>query len=824
MSQYSISLLQPTSPNPIGGLAPRSLGRQWPLRNPYTGKLSFTSFSRDLNDQDLSAKDVEEIKLREATTQLMSDHHAYPPGSLTPELIQDAEEALEFWVFERDRSGFQNASNLLKRLVLEQEHLGKSAPPRVESNDDSNHSIYHVRTFLLNQVVDCWRTCWRDQKLDISPTDMLSIVDEYETRGLLPDNRTFTLIVDGMILRGDPFEAPLLAQWLFDRRMDQIEDDPERRPDTVFITNVIRAWAKSGRVEAPEMAEQLLTLMEGLYEKGWTHSAPNELSYGVVLEAWSKSRDRDANNRIEALLESMKTSRYATPDRVSYMYALNGWANARTPGASQKAYSILQEMLALYKEGNEYVKPDQSNFTKVMVALAHQGDLGRVEEVFQQLQDMYVRTGEPAFKPNAECSKARVIALAKGGSPSEAQSIMYDMVDRAVATNNPGLMPKRSYFIDVLVAWTKQRNQKMGSEFAEKLLLRMLDLSKSGYPELMPDAKSFEKVMHCWSTSRLDSAAKQVESLLSLMDQVYKDTRNERLKPSGRSFELAISTWSRSGQQHAPDRANAIMSEMEKRYAAGDRRLRPSRGAYTSLMLTNLRSRRQDSHVTVQKIFDTLQSRYKDGESDLRPDLFVYSILMDTWAARGDPEKTQAIFDDMLKSYEEGNEEAKPDAHAFNKLLKAWVNSSNCNKAVKAEETLQHMRDLGISPDRQTFNEMILAWSKSSRPDAAERAESYLQRLKENRFEPSLLSYRAVIDAWSKSSKSDAVVRAETILEEFLADTKLRRSRPPLYKPYRNFLQSIARSKIPGRNAQAKELLRTLPNGKVHPELLPPLN
>lgn len=100
--------------------------------------------------------------------------------------------------------------------------------------------------------------------------------------------------------------------------MEQAEGDPDFRPDTVFISNVIRAWAKSGRMEAPEMAEGLLQLMHNLYEIGLTESGPNTLSYGATMEAWSQccrhSHREAACEAMEKLLQAMEQ---VVPDRVS---------------------------------------------------------------------------------------------------------------------------------------------------------------------------------------------------------------------------------------------------------------------------------------------------------------------------------------------------------------------------------------------------------------------------------------------------------------------------------------------------------------------------
>jgi hypothetical protein len=783
-----------------------------------------------------SSSGGDEAHIRESITELLRDSQTCPTGSLTPKLLKDAEKALESWVTERNRHGFEMASEVLMRLAQEQEFLERAAESRIGSDTQANmHHLeedrYHVRPFLLNQVVDCWRTCWRDGLIDMPPSEILSVVDDLETRGLVPDSRTLTMIVDGMILRGNPFEAPLLGQWLLDRRMEQGTEKPSMRPDTVLITNVIRAWAKSGRLEATEMAQGLLHLMHDLHESGWIDSGPNAVSYAVTMEAWYRSRHRDSDKAIEKLLEEMKTStvEQVFPDRICYTYVINGWANARSHAGPHKAYDLLQEMLHLYEAGNEAAAPDVSNFSRVMFALARRGEQDKVEVVFEQLQGLFSKTGDPRFKPNHECTKAMIIGLAKSGSAAEAQGVLDELIQRATTEQNLRLMPKRGYFVDVLVAWSKDKNERTAAEESEKLLMRMLSLAKSGHPDLMPDARCFEKVMQTWSKTRHEDVARKVESLLQGMDQVYKETGNKLVKPTGKAVELAVLAWSRSQDREAPERAEALIREMEQRYSSGDRDMKPSREVYTCWMLTWLRSGKQEAHTNVQGIFDKLSTQCSEGHHHLRPDLYVYSVLLDSWAQRGDAPQTQVIFDRMVDDYSRGNEDAKPDVHAFNKILKAYVFSKDPNRAQMAEVFYKKIQDIGgtdqvrLSPNRQTFNEMITVWSNSDEPNAAETSESYLRQLKDNNLEPTILSYRAAIDAWTRSKDSSAPARAEALLEELLRDVDARKVRLPLSKPYRRFLQAIARSKIPQRNKQAQELLESLPHSKVLHSLLPPL-
>eukprot|EP00980_Cylindrotheca_fusiformis_P005470 scaffold1169_cov120-Cylindrotheca_fusiformis.AAC.20 len=748
-----------------------------------------------------------------------------PVGTMSREAIQDAEESLVSFVTQRDHQGFEKALSILIRLVEEQQFL------LLKSNrDEKGDAIsYHVNPFLLNQVVDCWRICWKDNIIDTKPTKVLEIIEHLENMGMVPDSRTLTLIMDGIILRGDRHEAPLLAQWLLDRRMDQADKDSELRPDTVMFTNVIRAWSKSRRLEAPEMAEGILQLMYDLYENGgWTDSGPNTLSYGATMEAWANSRSPEASAKMHKLLEDMKHSRVnaVRPDRVSYVYVINSWANSHSVTGPDRANELLQEMLQLYNNGNDDVAPDSSIFSRVILAYARRGNVEKPEDLMEQLQDMYSSTGDPRFRPSDDCWKAMIIGLAKSGSPAEAQGLLDELIERALMEEDHRIMPKRSYFVDILVAWSKDKNRLRAAEQSQKVLMRLLDLARAGYPQLLPDAKSFETVARAWSKTTNRQAARNIESLILLMDKAFKDTQTEIVKPRGKIMDLALVAWSRSNQDEAPDRAEALVKEMEVRFADGDKSMMPTRGSFTSLMLTWQRSSRDNASMRVQQILDMLQKKYNEGANQLRPDLYMYSVAMDSFAQQGNVAETQALFDRMQKDYSTGNHEAKPDIQAYNIVLKAIAFSKDPKKAQKAESLFEKNCSLGLElvPNRQTFIQMISVWSFSNHPNAADKCEYYFSEMKRHRFEATVGCYTNVIDSLTKSKDPNAVHRAEQVLGMLLNDAKEGKIKTPFHKPYKKFLQTIARSKIPRRNVQAQQLLSSLvPNSRIPRTLLPNL-
>ena len=879
------------------------------------------------------------------------DDDAHPIGSLTDSILIDIEESILFWCNSSSSSSifsssgddakiqttqntsqqFHLALEALLRLAEEQDYRNRERTKilATDNNDDEDEyqvlptSDYQVRNILINRVVDCWRRCWRDHIIDTpNPQGILQIIEKLELQGLQVDCRTLTLIVDGMILRGDPLEAPLLAQWLLDRRVagqqriaqlqkqggrgnergrvstsntttDEMvtttDGETGMRPDVVFITTIIRAWARSGRMEAPEMAEALLQLMHEYDQTyGWYECAPNTLSYQECMDAWYRSRRPEACDEMHRLLNEMKTSsvQQVKPDRVSYSYVINCYANNRQDRGkgSQKAYDLLMEMLQLYQEGgNELVAPNTANFSKVMYSLATKGKVDEVLNLFDRLKELYTATGgDLRFKPDENCQKALLVAYTKSGGRNiyEADKLLMDFATQTLQQQHQSQeqqvqMLRRSYFIDVLVAWTKQQLEQKGggrssegSKRAQHVLMTMVQLAQAGYPQLMPDAKSFEKVIYSWSNSRDDkNAPQQVMMLLDTMQQLYDKTRNTKLKPTSRAYEMALTCWSRSAQYY-PQKvwkyASEILQEMDRRYYEdGDQSMKPTRGAYTALMLTRLRSRRNKHTTTdIQKIFDTFQQRQQHYFEEIqqhtgtkkttttiqRPDAHMYTILMDSWAQEGNMTKVQSLFQEMVHEAKHGNEEAKPDIKAFNILLKAWGASNSKSRTEVAEQLFHSIKnassawnvrnsgdvspgaDVLLTPDRQTYNEMIVVWATSKETNAAEKAEYYLRQLKLQDFEPTVLSYRAVIDAWTslrnnvsdEDEKCAITARATAILDELLDDIKSQKVRVPYYKPYMKFLQTVARSHIPRRNIQAKELLKSIRERDGVPKLLLP--
>jgi Pentatricopeptide repeat domain len=679
----------------------------------------------------------------DSTTHILQTLQLEPPGSLTPRDIGSAEKAIETLCAEPRPSlqTFNTAKFLLERLIREQDYCNKSAENNQE--DVEEDCLYHVRPFLLNRVLDCWRRGWRNGNFnDMTPTDMISWLDQLEAEyGVMADSRALTLVIDGICLRGNPQDAPLVAQFLLDRRMEQVnemieaedhtmEEDEEdqdliaMRPDTVLISNVIRAWAKSGRMEAPEMAEGLLELMKELYHNGWKESGPNARTYGVTMEAWYGSQRPEAPERILSLLEDMKRSHLegVDPDRVCYQYAINALVQSKSIQAIDQAHQILQEMIALYESGNDSVAPNASTFSRVMTGYARQGNVEMLEAVLEQLQNLYASTGDRSFQPNDECWKALVIGKSKSGSPVEAQGVLDELVERALSSENSFLMPSRGCFVDTLVGWTKHRDQYVAAKSSHQVLTRMLELGKHpDYAHWLPDGKTFDKV---------------------------------------------IVAWSRSRHADGPDRIEVLMKEMK------NLGIHPNLRTYTNLMLAWQRSGRKDKISQILQVFEGLKDECANRNRRLCPDKFAYGIVIDTLShGKGNFGEIEMIFEEMMESWQRGNADAKPDTHVFQKLMGATLNLSHGEAIEKCEKLAENMRHIGCPMTALTYGYRILALSQSEEQGHSSKAsallEEALQAGREGTIElPSPKDYRLFLQMIAITGISPRHRQAQQMLEK----------------------------------------------------------
>jgi pentatricopeptide repeat protein len=168
------------------------------------------------------------------------------------------------------------------------------------------------------------------------------------------DQYCFNGVINAHVKSGDK-NAVMHAESTF-RRMQECDV----KPNNVSFSLMIHAYTKSGKQGSWKRAEALLEEMHTCYDV-----APDVVTFNTVLWAIAKSGEADAAERAERMLIQMiqrklsnKTS--VTPDTVSFASVINAWTytNRYNFGIAEGAWRVLQQQLELVDSGiSDSLKP-----------------------------------------------------------------------------------------------------------------------------------------------------------------------------------------------------------------------------------------------------------------------------------------------------------------------------------------------------------------------------------------------------------------------------------------------------------------------------------
>lgn len=95
------------------------------------------------------------------------------------------------------------------------------------------------------------------------------------------------------------------------------------------------------------------------------------------MQAWARSREKIAPQRAEQILSWMETLRDKggeeldiSPDKYTFNTVIHAYAKSGAKESAAKAHRILDNMNQMYREGNSSVKPDTITVSFALCASA----------------------------------------------------------------------------------------------------------------------------------------------------------------------------------------------------------------------------------------------------------------------------------------------------------------------------------------------------------------------------------------------------------------------------------------------------------------------
>jgi len=117
--------------------------------------------------------------------------------------------------------------------------------------------------------------------------------------------------------------------------------------------------------------------------------------------------------------------------------------------------------------------------------------------------------------------------------------------------------PNRSLFHYILTSWGQHRAPKK----AEKLLLKMAELSDDHGFDLRPTTETYNRLLNCWAKSMKVESGERGEVILREMEGLG-NLGDDEATPDIYSYNSVLNAWSNSGDAAALTRINNLILEM----------------------------------------------------------------------------------------------------------------------------------------------------------------------------------------------------------------------------------------------------------------------
>ncbi|VEU36011.1 unnamed protein product [Pseudo-nitzschia multistriata] len=214
--------------------------------------------------------------------------------------------------------------------------------------------------------------------------DMLHL-DELE-----PDRIVYNVVLNALAKSQQPDVIGTVEDILV---MMENSQDELLRPDIVTYATVVDCYTKCGDMSL-ERADELLLFVEGGFRSGDETLKPNAMFYSAILQAWAKTATAEGAEKAFSLLQRnialyADGNDYAKPHTIVYNAVMDAIARSNMAGAGARAEDLLTEMEFLYQSGDEDMRPSRRSFNAAILAYRNEGNGSKkAEELLYRMEEL----------------------------------------------------------------------------------------------------------------------------------------------------------------------------------------------------------------------------------------------------------------------------------------------------------------------------------------------------------------------------------------------------------------------------------------------------
>lgn len=282
---------------------------------------------------------------------------------------------------------------------------------------------------------------------------------------------------------------------------------------------MIHAWANSGEDEALDRATKLFDEV-----KNTTH--PSSYTYAAYQIAWSRSGRPDAAQRVEDILTDMQKEYSehrdpkSRPGAPNFSIAINCWAKM---GAAERAEAMLTRMEELYRSsGHAHIKPTADCYKAAIMAWAMSGEPEggtRAIQLLDRMERAHAKN-HTAPPPKRACYHFTMVAVGRSNDDSKARQC-FDLLQRM--KEYPHTRPIDATYVIVLRSCTATGGSFVEKEAAFQIAMKVWE----DYRRLIRNPREDVLDRFLMAVYRLHPANEKRDELL---EQVFEDCPEDMLR------------------------------------------------------------------------------------------------------------------------------------------------------------------------------------------------------------------------------------------------------------------------------------------------------
>jgi Pentatricopeptide repeat domain/PPR repeat len=497
----------------------------------------------------------------------------------------------------------------------------------------------------------------------------------------------------------------------------------------LLYATVLQAWSRSKERGAGERAEAMLLHMQRLYQdgSGSKEMQPTIDHWNCVLQAYARVPSVDQIRRILDMLQdqnivettstnnvnNINVNNNIVPNQDSYRALLKAYTYSKRPDATTMVVQTMEIMQELADSGRRDMKPDY---------LCHQ---------------FYI-------KSILECSANRFMSHNDAMGKSETHLL------RMMNSEDPNVNPSIACFHDILGAWAKSSQTDL-AERAKSIFEMLEDYhAKEKTNKSKPVVQTYNTLLQCYARSKTRGMPQQALTLLQEMQRLADTGINPDAAPDNYSFNHVMNAIVQSRQANAPYQVEQLLQQMKKLAETSGGRVGPCSRTFNLCCEAWGKSGLPESEERIRDWMTTME------QSTHKPDQYTYNSLLNCFAKLKGPDcgrKAENVLQIMLDQYEQGNIQVKPDVVTMSNVVHCWGMSQteeSYDKAIAILNKMDEMHTQGfgsIQPNGFTYNSVINAVAKSTKPNKARLAKVLLERMSAAGIQPNSISYNAVLNA-----------------------------------------------------------------------------